>query len=149
MIVRLDYVPLLVSEFVRDVELAWAAGIMDGEGSVTLGKHGRYRQPLMECATTDRALVDGLQALFGGRLYPRPMRGRMTRPNYFWILTGWVSVVPALRALVPYMRCPQKLARARFILDRPPPVTRNGYYTPAEREQRLSFEREFFNITGA
>src|SRR5690242_14193138 len=52
-----------------DIELAWAAGMFEGEGTVTIsaaGRHG-YTRPVVTLANTDRQVVDFFQARWPGR----------------------------------------------------------------------------------
>ena len=80
---------------------AWAAGIIDGEGSVS--KTGYRITVTMTCETTIRKLFE----LFGGNFKERPVEGRggNTKPWHKDAWQWWVSgdsVDNAARAIEPY-----------------------------------------------
>ena len=63
---------------IEDVELAWQAGIIDGEGTVTLAKQMRkgrpspaYR-PMVTVTNTNPALVMPFVDAWGGGMYREP-----------------------------------------------------------------------------
>ena len=134
-----------------EVEIGWAAGIIDGEGSVTLDKKGRketiFRQPAVTVPSTDKEILDELARFFGGNVRPLKRRSRMKKPGWQWKLCGFNSVGPCLTVLEPHLRCPKKRARARHIIQGYPSVsTPNGVYTPEQRTARLTFQDAFYAL---
>ena len=65
-----------------NMDLAWAAGIFEGEGYM-----GRQRQTSQQCGVgqKDRWVVDKFQAMFGGSIGVREMNGE---PFYQWHIHG-------------------------------------------------------------
>ena len=99
-----------------DVELAYAAGIMDGEGTIGIyrsyapdRKGGKKREvallrPCVSVAQCDIRLPEWLQQKFGcGYIHNQgvPKSGR--RVVYTWQVWGFTSVVPVLEALKPFL----------------------------------------------
>lgn len=128
-------------------DLAWAAGIVDGEGSVCLDKKGKvYRQPALTVYSTDLPIIEDLRRLLGGTVTPVAIRANMTKPGWFWKLQG-AQCLPVLKQLLPFMRCPKKRGRATFLVENwPRVVTPNGYYTEEQKVARLRVQDEFFAI---
>lgn len=93
------------------VNLAYAAGLLDGEGCIYIHrtteetKNGlRYGYSLgVTMKMVDREPIAFMSELFGGRIYDKRVTGTMRRPQYAWRLQG----LPALNCLVlmrPYLR---------------------------------------------
>ena len=96
---------------IEDVELAWQAGIIDGEGTVTLAKQMRkgrpspaYR-PMVTVTNTNPALVMPFVDAWGGGMYKRPDKRKSKKWMDSWTWYCPRSVVPEfLRAILPYLR---------------------------------------------
>jgi len=125
---------------------AYTAGLVDGEGSVTLtkGHKNEHRSPCISLTNTSQELVIFLKQQYGGTI----VRQKTYKP---WHKRAWVWKLNHRRALdflelvLPYMLEREKVRRARMLVNRYARVTpRNGKYTPAMLERRLVFEAEFF-----
>lgn len=89
------------------VELAWAAGFLDGEGH--FGLRGADGSPFVEAAQVrTRAPLDRLQVLFGGSI-------RCGRSAWRWKLEGRPAVQLALPLLYPYLCVKQEEAHAVLV----------------------------------
>jgi hypothetical protein len=103
-----------------ELDLAWAAGFIDGEGYVHLQPvHKRRsdgytnRKPRIEVAQVDPSALLKLKRILGGSIITMtPRNGR--KQSFRWDLTG-VRVVPALEALLPYLTV--KRAQALLLLE--------------------------------
>lgn len=92
-------------------ELAWQAGIMDGEGSITLAKQLRKGRPspafrpMVTVTNTDPSLVQPFIDLWGGAMYHRPDSRKKLQwaDSYTWYCPR-TSVEPFLKAIQPYLR---------------------------------------------
>ncbi len=84
-----------------EAELAYAAGLLDGEGCVTIvrrcgranseGKRkNRYHELIVELANTDRRMIDWLYERWGGTIsYDTGRSGNVhAKPIWHWILTA-------------------------------------------------------------
>lgn len=94
----------------RDVELAYLAGVVDSDGFITINRRADLARPRFSpvvgiCGT--RTQPHELAAeLFGGR--PRAYKNRDSpRPMWEWTRAG-ASAIPALDALLPYLRVKQE-----------------------------------------
>lgn len=92
-----------------DVDLAWAAGFIDGEGCIYLNRERNsrrvaYLRPTLEVANTDPAPLVKLAEMFGGTIKEVRRDSAKHRNAYKWCLRGFASVQATLAATRPYMR---------------------------------------------
>jgi hypothetical protein len=61
---------------ISDEEAAYTAGIIDGEGSISLTRNRRYRwpSPQVSVASIDRELLEWLCHLYGGTIVAKQPR---------------------------------------------------------------------------
>jgi len=108
---------------------------------------GRFRSPYLVVDSTDREILEELVASFGGRIHEKSVRHEHWRRQWSWRMYGTVGILEFLRLVIPYMRCPAKVARARMLIDEYPALTqRNGWYTPEQRAAKLDMEERFMAI---
>jgi hypothetical protein len=74
-------------------ELAWAAGILDGEGALCIPKKGRkpisYSCISISVSNTSLDMLTKLRALFGGYIYPRNDSRRLGRRDLWqWSISS-------------------------------------------------------------
>lgn len=109
------------------LNLAYAAGLFDGEGSVGFTKTSSGYRLRVSMNSTDLALVRFMHQQFGGCLYEEIDR-RRERHQHQWIATGEVAC-RFLEAVRPYMREARKIARADIVIGEYIPLhgaNRNG-----------------------
>ncbi len=82
----------------RLTELAWAGGLIDGEGCVTISS-GSVR---LDVQSTSRSTIQKLFDLFGGSCIVESRRTKMGRPVFRWYLNG-KKAKNILRKLSHYM----------------------------------------------
>ncbi|MET8310761.1 hypothetical protein [Micromonospora sp. NPDC005173] len=133
-----------------NVERAWVAGIVDGEGCVTLIgsiNQSAFRKPLISVDNTDVEILNELGRLYGGRVVAKKKAADHHRQAWTWRVYGADNIIALLREIVPYMRCAAKLERAWLLLDEYKRLTpRNGWYTDEARRAKLDFERRFMAV---
>lgn len=101
-----------------ELDWAYAAGLLDGEGSFMIRKNkpGRKRRSIsytavVSCKMTDAAPIEFLVNKFGGLLYQK----RVTpagKKIWEWRL-GSRQAVPFLTSLLPYLRIPRRIANVK------------------------------------
>lgn len=127
--------------------LSYAAGLIDGEGTITLVKNAsnEKRAPIVSVASTTKELVDYMQRQFGGHVIT--LRRNMKvghKQAYDWKVSR-DNAIEVIRQVLPYMHEPEKIRRGRLILNQYKIVTpRNGKYTEEMNKLREAFEVEFF-----
>lgn len=121
-------------------KLSYLAGIIDGEGTITLGS-GRsstgFRIVEVSVANTHKGLIDWLQEEFGGSVRLRRGRKAHYKPLYEWRLRG-EEAVSLIRKVRRYLRI--KRPRADLICAEWKPLKRGAIYTVTARTRRKAFE---------
>lgn len=89
-------------------ELAYAAGIFDGEGTLTVrGRSGqRYLEPLVSVSNTDPRMVLWLHERFGGSLGYKARNGaraERAKPLHRWSLDGYDAIGRCIGAVRPFL----------------------------------------------
>lgn len=130
------------------LDLAYTAGLMDGEGTVTLIKShstDRYRYPNVSITSTTHELIEFLVDNFGGLARAQKTYKEHHKQSWSWLIRG-DKAIEMLELLVPYMKEPEKIRRANLIIEKYKSVTpRNGRYSTEMHLAKLAFEAEFFS----
>jgi hypothetical protein len=134
----------------KDWEAAYIAGIIDGEGSISLTRmhENEHRRPCITIASTDKELLIYIQTLAGGIINNKknynPVRHK---DSYTLNIKNKEKVLLVLKQVTSYLRVEKKKNRALWILDEYEIVTpRNGKYNQELLKKKLSFENRFFQI---
>lgn len=134
----------------EDWEAAYVAGIIDGEGSITLSRiHvNEHRRPCITIASTDRELLDYVQTLSGGDIIAKKNYEPDRHKDSFTLnIKNKEKVLSILRRVIPYLRVARKRKRAQWIVDNYEKVTpRNGKYSFEKLQAKLAFEKKFFQM---
>ena len=130
-------------------DAAYLAGIIDGEGTITLTRthRGENRRPVLSISSTEYALLNYVRTTIGAGRISGKVRSRPHHsPSFAYVITGRQALA-VLSQVAPYLRT-YKLERARLLLDEYVAVTpRNGRYTAEQRARRAAFETRFFSIS--
>ena len=123
----------------NDVELAWVAGLLEGEGWFSIrkpaltktGEPKNYRQVNVTCGMTDRDVVERLRATVGFGTIFQDRRSRSNPNNkdlHTWRATRRSDVEPFLRRLQPLMgeRRSARIGELLAYFDEHPPVYRKN-----------------------
>lgn len=104
----------MAADHQREVEVAWAAGILDGEGCLRVNEQGNA---YIAVDMTSLPPIRGLRRLFGGAITKYPLPSGRTR--YRWRL-GSPQVAETLRALIPYLttKLPEAKVLLRYVEER-------------------------------
>lgn len=92
-------------------ESAYLAGIIDGEGSITLTKmqKGEFRRPCITITSTDFELLAYLQKLIGGVLVKKKNYNPQKHKNAFTlVIKKKMQVFLILEEIFPYLRIHKK-----------------------------------------
>lgn len=127
---------------------AYVAGLIDGEGTITLSRNNRgdpYRTPVVSMTSTTRELVTLLHEEYGGAVRVHRTYRAHHSDSFIWSVRHDRALM-MLERIARYLRVPEKANRADLILTRYKAVTpRNGKYSVLQRESKLEFERLFFH----
>jgi len=134
----------------QDREAAYLAGIIDGEGTITLTRMHRKenRRPCITIASTDKELLLFVQTLSGGTLAnKRNYKPKKHKDSFTLNIKKKESVLMILQAISKYLRVDKKRKRALWILNYYESVTpRNGKYSKETLKRKIEFEEQFFKL---
>ncbi len=91
-------------------ELAYLAGLIDGEGTISIGycyrnhKSGRkrYHKAIMSISNTDYRLIEWIKNLFGGYVGVKKYEGKTYKTIYRWSIDG-TNIDNILKSVSPYL----------------------------------------------
>ena len=125
---------------------AYAAGLVDGEGSVMLSrqKKGAMRSPEVTVTSTTLELLDFLRARYGGNIIEKKVYSNRHSRAWCWRL-DYRKAIDFLGKVLPFMREKSKVARAKLLVGDYVRLTpRNGKYSLDARQAKEEFEGRFF-----
>lgn len=131
-------------------EAAYIAGIIDGEGSITLTRmHKREnRRPCISISSNDKEMLLYLQTIAGGEIYSKKnYNPGKHQDSYTLYFKKKIEVFYILEKTVDFLRVDKKRNRAKWILEKYNAVTpRNGKYSKKLLEKKMDFEEKFFQF---
>ncbi len=134
----------------EDWEAAYLAGIIDGEGTITLTRMHKkeHRRPCITIASTDIELLVYIQTLAGGTINNKKnYKTDRHKDSYTLTIKKKEDVLFILTRISKFLRIDKKRLRAQWILKHYETVTpRNGKYNSELLEKKISFEEDFFRI---
>lgn len=138
-------------KILTDTEAAWLAGLIDGEGTVTVTRHkasNKFKSPQVSVSSTSYELLRTTVDMTGlGFISQKKKYQEHHRQSYHWQISSGTQAVDLLKQLLPFLRESKKWKRARKIVSEWRSVTpRNGKYSDAMAQRKLRFEEEFFTI---
>jgi hypothetical protein len=131
-----------------EVDAAYLAGIIDGEGTITLTRthRGENRRPVVSISSTELELLTYVRSVVGaGRITSKVCAKQHHSPSFAYSITSRQALT-LLAQVCPFLRT-YKFKRARLLLEEYQRVTpRNGRYTTERRAARAQLEERFFAI---
>lgn len=116
-----------------EVEKAYLAGLVDGEGTITLSRHhkGQNPQPRLAISNNCLSVLEWARSVTGkGLIIRRSPRKEWHRQSYVWQVCLAGAVLEILAEIRPYLRIKQR--HASLLLDEYKACTpRNGKYSGA------------------
>lgn len=130
-----------------DLEKGYIAGLIDGEGTITLQKErasSKFRYPVVEMSSTTYAMVKKMQELAFGTISNQKVYKENYKQAYHQQVRG-DKAIALLTEIKDYLLEPKKKYRAELIVNEYKSVTpRNGRYSEEKLVQKLDFEKRFF-----
>jgi hypothetical protein len=89
-------------------KFGYLAGILDGEGCLTIGAGRRETgvinyNPIVLVQNTSRELIEWLQSRFGGQVYLSKKETEKTKTAWMWRITQKKAIENLLLAVLPYL----------------------------------------------
>lgn len=132
-----------------DVDAAYLAGLIDGEGTIALTRlhRGQNRQLVVSISSTERAILDWvLRATRVGKITTKRTSSPHHAPGYAYAVANRQALA-LLAQVSPFLKS-YKQERARLVLDHYVRLTpRNGKYDDALYAERAAFEQRFATIS--
>lgn len=128
--------------------LVYTAGLIDGEGTITLLKgrsSDKFRHPVVSVTSTSKELIDFLHQTFDGVIVTQKIYKDHHKPSWSWKIT-YDQAIEFIRLVRPFMKESSKCQRCDMILSTYKSLTnRNGKYTTEQIQAKLDFEKAFLS----
>jgi len=132
-----------------DTEAAYVAGIIDGEGTITLTRihRGENRRPVVSISSTELQLLVYVRSVIGaGRINGKARARRHHSPSFAYCISSR-QALSLLQQVSPYLKT-YKAGRASLLLRHYVQLTpRNGRYSAEQLAAKGSFEKRFFDLS--
>jgi hypothetical protein len=130
------------------VQAAYIAGLIDGEGTISLSKKHRLdaRQLVISVSNTEGNLLSYVKEVVGaGKITRKRTYGANHTPSMTYIITNR-QALSLLEQVAPYLKS-YKAERATLILAHYLRLTpRNGRYSVRQRQEREGFIQQFLRL---
>ena len=131
----------------NDIQIGWVAGIMDGEGTISMDRRGIWRYPRISITSTDIEILVRIKETCGGFISPKKSTGLKHKNAWQWCISSSAMVIKMLTAIEPHLMCPKKKRRAAFILENWPKIySRNGHMVKKKQDVRTKVQEDFFKL---
>jgi hypothetical protein len=131
--------------------IAYIAGIMDGEGTITLSrihKTDPYRTPVVSVSSTSYEILEFIHKHYGGTIINHKTYQQHHKQSWIWKVT-YDKAIGLVSDVYPYLLDNTKRHRACLLISKYRKVTvRNGRYSESQKQAKLQFEQEFFQTGG-
>lgn len=132
-----------------DLEKGYVAGLIDGEGTISLIKmhsSDKFRAPCIEMTSTTYAMLEKMKELFGGSISQQKVYKETYKQSWHWQIR-YDKAINLLKEVKDYLLEPKKKARADLIVSTYKSVTpRNGKYNEETLAKKMKFEEDFFKL---
>lgn len=134
----------------KDIEKAYLAGIIDGEGSIMLirFKTNQHPAPCVSIASNSKELLNWIIQVTGvGKVKSKKNYNAYKHANSFTYEVKYNNAIELLQSISPYLRIPSKQLRAKLIINDYKKLTiRNGRYTKEQLLEKENFYKKFMSI---
>jgi len=131
-----------------DIDAAYIAGLVDGEGTVTLTRRHRNenRQLCLTISSTERQMLEFVrQALNAGKITNKSIASIRHAPSYTYTIANR-QALQLLHQIEPWLKSYKRLRASLILKDYVRLTPRNGKYSPAMKAERRAFELEVLSI---
>ena len=136
-----------------DIDVGYIAGMIDGEGSVSLQKNpvrnrtNTLRHPVVSIWNADVQMLKYIQQVTGiGKVSKPTMYSKNYLPSYyFWVES--TKAIKLLEVITPHLKTYKKRRAEMILKDYERLTPKNGKYTPKLLQEKEQFVNEFFKLT--
>lgn len=133
-----------------ELEKAYIAGIVDGEGSIMLQKFhsNEYPSPCVSIASTTYELLDWIKTIIGkGTIKQKKNYNSSKHKDCYSYILKHNNAIQLIKEIYPYLIINSKRKRAELIINKYKSLTpRNGRYSEELLKAKLDFYDEFISI---
>jgi hypothetical protein len=130
-----------------NIEIAYLAGIIDGEGSIMLSKyhHSEFPCPCISISSTDLELLEWVRDKIGsGRINRKKNYNINKHKTSYTYVVYYDTAIDVMNKIEPYLVIVKKKLRAKFITENYKKITiRNGKYNDIQRYAKEQFYNDF------
>ena len=134
---------------ISDVDAAYIAGLIDGDGSILLSKRHKNdnRQLVVSISNNDKELLNEILNIIGaGKITGKRTTSDKHNQNFTYSISNR-QAIQLLDLITPHLKT-YKRKRAKLVLDDYTKVTpRNGKYSEALMHKREKFIEKFFALS--
>ena len=133
----------------NSLDLAYTAGLFDGEGTVAFTRQHStgFRAPFVSIASCTIAFMKFLHKRYGGNISTKRTYKKRHSKSFVWA-ARYDAALRFLAAILPHMKEPEKIRRAKMLVFEYKGLTRrNGRYSQHELRLKRDFEKRFFKYT--
>ena len=94
-------------------ELAYLAGFVDGEGTISIISGGKYMRPTVVIANTDKTVLDFVGVHWIGNIYSKKGWGSKSKEMH-WVRIVNQHAIELINDLLPYLN--QKIKQAKIVI---------------------------------
>jgi len=128
----------------KKVDLAYIAGIIDGEGCVAIERakyaEGKYKRIVsLSVTNTEEWICQWLKFCWGGRVTPQQPRKKNYLPQWNWVIRR-AKATEVLEAILPYLKLKKQQAEVAISFQ-----ARRHIWAKTDREKTLD-EAEYILI---
>lgn len=131
-------------------EMAYIAGIIDGEGSIMLTRFhkNQFHAPCITIASTSLELLEWVKAKSGlGSIKSKKNYNPINHKDSYTYTVRYDEAILLLKEIEPYLVIEQKKLRAQMILNEYKNLTpRNGRYSEELLKKKEEFYTKFMSI---
>lgn len=133
-----------------NTEIAYLAGIIDGEGSIMLSKYHKseYPSPCISISSTDLELLEWVKTkIRTGRINKKKNYNIEKHKTSYTYAIYYDRAIEIMELIYPYLVISKKKERAKFIVENYKRVTlRNGRYNEVKRKAKEQFYIDFMAL---
>jgi hypothetical protein len=125
------------------IDLAYIAGIVDGEGSIMLNKYKNNIIPCISISNNDLSIINFVHKRFGGAIVKKQPRKPTHKLSYDLRLV-YNKAINFINLIYPFLQDKSKKRKAKMInIFHNKLIKRNGKYTNQEIIRRNKFIKSF------
>ena len=93
----------MLAEQTKDIRLAYMAGIVDGEGCISVRKRGKWgNHPQVDVVNTNIEVLELMKCMFGGCILNHHIKSKTRKKCYVW-RQSYLPASETLEQLLPYL----------------------------------------------